>query len=46
MLLLNEHSGKVHLDDYPFPRELQQLFQSDTECAKNFRSTFGVKTLQ
>ena len=32
------HSRKVHLDEYPFPGELQQLFQSDTECAKNFRS--------
>ena len=31
------HNGKIHIDDFPFPAALQDLFQSDSECAVNFR---------
>ena len=32
------HNGKVSLDELPFPPQLQNLYQSDSDFAKNFRS--------
>ena len=32
------HEGKVHLDDHPFPPELQRLFEAADELSLHFRS--------
>ena len=32
------HDGKVHLDDHPFPPELQRLFETADELSLHFRS--------
>ena len=32
------HDGKIHLDDHPFPPELQRLFETADELSLHFRS--------